>query len=194
MLSRFSPVRLFATQWTVALQAPLSIGFSRQENWGGLPCPPPGDLPGPGIETMSLTPPALASRFFNTWLRVRNLVKSSGERRGLAGSSVWDKKSPSRLQGEVSHERAPQPLSEPESQQGRPGKEGKLPFQRWDGVGGERGLLTDGESRTKDGSAEEHSKSGSPRRSAGGAGVPKTRFPGGRKAQLPPHHLRLLLL
>ena len=36
--------------WTVAHQAPLSMGFSRQEYWGGLPCPPPGDLPNPGIE------------------------------------------------------------------------------------------------------------------------------------------------
>ena len=86
VLSRFSPVLLFATPWTVALQAPLHMGFSRQENWSGLPCPPPGDLPDPGIETVSLTPPALADRFFTAWLRVRNLVKSSGERRGLAGN------------------------------------------------------------------------------------------------------------
>ena len=47
MLNCFSPVRLFATLWTVALQAPLSTGFSRQEHWSGLPCPPPGDLPDP---------------------------------------------------------------------------------------------------------------------------------------------------
>ena len=45
-----SRVRLHATPWTVAHQAPLSMGFSRQEYWGGLPCPPPGDLPDPGIE------------------------------------------------------------------------------------------------------------------------------------------------
>ena len=45
MLSRFSRVRLFATLWTVAHQAPLSLGFFRQEYWSGLPCPPPGDLP-----------------------------------------------------------------------------------------------------------------------------------------------------
>ena len=45
-----SHVRLFATPWTVARQAPLSMGFSRQEYWSGLPCPPPGDLPYPGIE------------------------------------------------------------------------------------------------------------------------------------------------
>ena len=42
MLSRFSRVRLFATPWTVARQAPLSVGFSRREYWSGLPCPPPG--------------------------------------------------------------------------------------------------------------------------------------------------------
>ena len=45
----FSHVRLFMTPWTVALQAPLSMGFSRQEYWSGLPFPP-GDLPDPGIE------------------------------------------------------------------------------------------------------------------------------------------------
>ena len=42
--------KLFATLWSVACQAPLSMGFSRQEHWSGLPCPPPGDLPDPGIE------------------------------------------------------------------------------------------------------------------------------------------------
>ena len=45
-----SRVLLFATPWTVARQAPLSMGFSRQEYWGGLPFPSPGDLPNPGIE------------------------------------------------------------------------------------------------------------------------------------------------
>ena len=44
-----SRVRLFVTPWTVALQAPLSMGFSRQEYWSGLPFPSPGDLPNPGI-------------------------------------------------------------------------------------------------------------------------------------------------
>ena len=50
MLSRFSHVRLFATPWTVACKAPLSMEFSRQEHWSGLPCPSPADLPHPGIE------------------------------------------------------------------------------------------------------------------------------------------------
>ena len=59
MPSRFAHVRLFGTLWMVAYQAPLSRGFSRQEYWSGLPCPPPGDLPDPGIESMSLTSPAL---------------------------------------------------------------------------------------------------------------------------------------
>ena len=45
-----SRVRLFATPWTVAYQAPLSMGFSRQEYWSGLPFPSPGDHPNPGIE------------------------------------------------------------------------------------------------------------------------------------------------
>ena len=66
MLSRFSHIWLFATPWTVACQAPLSKGFSRQEYWSGLPCPPPGDLSDPGIESASLTPPALAGSFFTT--------------------------------------------------------------------------------------------------------------------------------
>ena len=66
VLSHFSRVRLCVTLWTVARQAPLSMGCSRQEYWSGLPCPPPGDLPDPGIEPMSLTSPALAGEFFTT--------------------------------------------------------------------------------------------------------------------------------
>ena len=50
LLSHFSHVQLFATPWTVAHQAPPSMGFSRQEYQNGSPCPPPGDLPDPGIE------------------------------------------------------------------------------------------------------------------------------------------------
>ena len=66
MLSCFSGVWLFVTLWTAARQAPLSVGFSRQEYGRGLPCPPPGDLPDPGIEPESLTSPVLAGRFFTT--------------------------------------------------------------------------------------------------------------------------------
>ena len=50
MLSHFSCVQLFVTLWTAAHQAPVSMGFSRQEHWSRLICPPPGDLPDPGIE------------------------------------------------------------------------------------------------------------------------------------------------
>ena len=53
-----------ATPWSVPNQAPLSMGFPRQEYWSGLPFPSPGDLPDPGIKPASLTSPALAGRFF----------------------------------------------------------------------------------------------------------------------------------
>ena len=66
VLNCFSHVQLFATLWTVAHQARLSMGFSRQESWIGLPCPPPGDLPHPEIKPESLLSPALAGRFFTT--------------------------------------------------------------------------------------------------------------------------------
>ena len=52
--------------WTVPRQAPLSKGFSRQEYWSGWLCPPPGDLPDPGIKPTSLKSPALADVFFTT--------------------------------------------------------------------------------------------------------------------------------
>ena len=58
-----SRVRLFATPWTVAHQAPPSMGFPRQEYWSGLPFPPPGDLPDPGTETASLESPAAGGLF-----------------------------------------------------------------------------------------------------------------------------------
>ena len=66
VLSRFSRVQLFATLWTVAHQAPLSTGFSRQEYYSGLSCSPPGDLPNPEIKPASLESPALAGGFFTT--------------------------------------------------------------------------------------------------------------------------------
>ena len=59
-----SRIWLFVALWTVAHQAPLSVRFSRQEYWSGLPYLPPGDLPDPGIEPISLASPALADRFF----------------------------------------------------------------------------------------------------------------------------------
>ena len=66
MQSHFSHVQLFATIWIVAHHAPLSMGFSRQEEGSGLPCSPPEDLPDPGIKPVSLTSPALAGGFFTT--------------------------------------------------------------------------------------------------------------------------------
>ena len=70
MLSHSNCVRLFATLWTIACWAPLSMEFFRQEYWSGFPCPPLGrsplDLPDPGIEPVSLMSPALAGRFFTT--------------------------------------------------------------------------------------------------------------------------------
>ena len=66
MLSHFSRGQLFVTLWTTAHQSPLSMEFSRQEYWSGLPFPPPGDLPDPGIELMSLVSPAWAGGFFTT--------------------------------------------------------------------------------------------------------------------------------
>ena len=63
-------IYFFATPWTLALQAPASVGFFRQQYWSGLPFPSPGDLLNPGIKPMSLTPPAMASQFFTitvTW-------------------------------------------------------------------------------------------------------------------------------
>ena len=68
------------TPWTVACQAPLSMGFSRQEYWSGLPCPPPGDLPDPGIEPSSLMSPASAGGFFTT--------SATGGTESLSGSAL----------------------------------------------------------------------------------------------------------
>ena len=61
-----SCLHLFVTLWVAACQAPLSMGFSRQEYWNRLPLPPPEDLPNPEIECTSLVSPALAGRFFTT--------------------------------------------------------------------------------------------------------------------------------
>ena len=72
----FSRVQLFVTLWTVAPQATLSMEFSRQEFWRGLPCPPPGDLPDPEIELASLMSLALAGGFFTTsatWEALRGI-------------------------------------------------------------------------------------------------------------------------
>ena len=66
ILGYFSHVQLFATTWTVALQASLSMGFSTKGYWSGLLFPAPGDLPDPGIEPVSLMLPARAGEFLTT--------------------------------------------------------------------------------------------------------------------------------
>ena len=66
VLSRFTCVQLFATPGTAAHQAPLSMEFSRQEYWSGLPCPPSGNLPDPGVKPMSFRFLALAGGLFTT--------------------------------------------------------------------------------------------------------------------------------
>ena len=78
VLSCSSHIRLFATPWTVPRWAPLSMGFSRQEYWGGSPFPSPGHLPDSGIKPVSLTSSALACRFFTTsatWEAPATVVK-----------------------------------------------------------------------------------------------------------------------
>ena len=62
----FSHIQLFTAPWTIACKTPLSMEFSRQEYWHGLPFPSLGDLPDPGIKPTSLASPALAGRFFTT--------------------------------------------------------------------------------------------------------------------------------
>ena len=91
MLSFFSRVWLFATIWTVALQALLSMGFSRQKYQSGLPCPPPEDLPDPGIKPAFLTSPALAGSCFTAsatwdavWEHISFLLPQSPEWLSLA--------------------------------------------------------------------------------------------------------------
>ena len=66
VLSGFSWVQLCATLWTVARQAPLSVGFSRQQYWSGLPCPAPRDLLDPGVKPGSPMSPTLAGGLFTT--------------------------------------------------------------------------------------------------------------------------------
>ena len=84
-MKSLSHVRLFATPWTVAYQAPPSMGFSRQEYWSGLPFPPPGDLPNPGIEPGSPTlqadalpsePPGKLHYIVNPMIRSHDVLNS----------------------------------------------------------------------------------------------------------------------
>ena len=88
-----SRVRLFVTPWTVACQAPLSMGFSRQDCWNGLPCPPPGDLPDPGFKPTSYI--SCIGRwvfFFNHYCHLGNLLlpKTSYEVIPIPGLGKYD--------------------------------------------------------------------------------------------------------
>ena len=82
VLSSFGRIQLCATLWSIACQAPLSMGFPRKEHWSGLSFPPPGDLPNPRIEPVSPEAPALQADFFfliteppgKTWCRVTKRV------------------------------------------------------------------------------------------------------------------------
>ena len=65
-LSCFTHIQFFVTLWTVASQAPLSMGFSRQEHWSGFPCPPPGGRPNLGIEPMYPVSPAVQMNSLST--------------------------------------------------------------------------------------------------------------------------------
>jgi len=91
-------VRFFVTSWTVPHQAPLSMGFSRQGYWSGLPLPSPGNLPDPGIEPTSLASPALAGRFFTTeppgkplgWKEVRS-QKNKSKKQDMQHIGDWER-------------------------------------------------------------------------------------------------------
>jgi len=88
-----SRVRLFVTPWTVACQAPLSMGFSRQDCWNGLPCPPPGDLPDPGFKpTSHISCIGRWVFFFNHYCHLGNLLlaKTSYEVIPIPGLGKYD--------------------------------------------------------------------------------------------------------
>ena len=87
LLSRFSRVRLFATPWNVAHQAPPFMGFSRQEYWSGLPFPS-GDLPDPGIEPRSPALQADTGRCFNLWATREAPILMRREKTGIQHRTV----------------------------------------------------------------------------------------------------------
>ena len=99
-------------------QAPLSMGFSREEYWSELPCPPPGDLPNPGTEPASLTSPALAGGFFTTSASWKAQGEGSGRISWSSSISlyyplVWYLRSWARQHQEQSNQRegfCPRPL------------------------------------------------------------------------------------
>ena len=96
VLSQFSHVQLFATLWTGAHQAPLSMGFSRQEYCSGLPCLPLGDLSDPGMELRSLMSHALAAGLFTTnttWEDFSHKRRSFARARSYSSFSILSSKS-----------------------------------------------------------------------------------------------------
>ena len=89
MLSHFSLVQLFATPHTVARQSPLSVEYPRQEYWSGLPFPPPGNRPDPGVEPTSLSPVFKGRFFFNHSVECKSIlgsfrVRASADYRAIA--------------------------------------------------------------------------------------------------------------
>ena len=78
-----------AILWTVACQAPLSMGFSRHKCWSGLPSPPPGDLPNPGVKPVCLMSPALAGGFFTTSATWEALKCIQGHSHGVSAAFAW---------------------------------------------------------------------------------------------------------
>ena len=89
VLSCFSHAQLFAIPWTEAHQAPLSMGFSRQEYWSGWSFPSPGDLPSPGSKNVSLPFPALAGRFFTPSATWEASMFIRGRQKIMVMESVW---------------------------------------------------------------------------------------------------------
>ena len=87
VLNRFSRVWLSVTLWTIASQAPLFMGSSRQEYWSGLPVPPPGGLPDPGIKPMPLMSPAWQAGLYH-WCRV-GYFREGGLGDTLAVPAAW---------------------------------------------------------------------------------------------------------
>ena len=87
------------TLWTIACQAPLSVGFFSQEYWSGLPFPPPGDLPDPGIKCVSPASPALAGGFLTTEPPVKSLFHLKfenfmGKENIFLGKKIWEWRHP----------------------------------------------------------------------------------------------------
>ena len=81
-----SRVHRSVTLWTVACQAPLSMEFSRQEYWSGLPFPNPEDLPDPGIKPASLTSPILAGNFYHCAIWEARVLARSRKKHSVSGA------------------------------------------------------------------------------------------------------------